>query len=83
MQQPSMLRAHEPIGYRAIQPSQERIKEAGDIQQTNRFGVEAQLTPGDYLEELVRTADAAGQSGESGGALGHQRFTLMHRFDDM
>jgi hypothetical protein len=40
VQQTAMLGTQELVSDSAIQPSQERIEETGDVEQTNRLGVQ-------------------------------------------
>ena len=45
--------------------------------------VEAELAPGEQLEQLVERAGAAGQRDHGVRELGHQRLALVHRLDDV
>lgn len=49
-----------------------------NVEQANGLGVDANLRPSDDLEQLVEGAEAAGQSNESVGKLGHHRLAFVH-----
>ena len=44
---------------------------------------DAELAPGQHLEDLFHGAEAAGQGDEAIGQIEHARLALMHRTDDL
>lgn len=80
--QTSVLRPDELPGDRMLDLRQERIVEAGHVQQTAGLGVEPQLRPGENFAEFIERAEAAGQGDERVAQLRHQRLALVHRVDD-
>ena len=49
-----------------------------DVGEQDRFGVAAELLPGQLLDQFFQRADAAGQGHERIGALEHQPLALVH-----
>ena len=60
-----------------------RVVEALHVQQAARLLVDAELGPGDRLEELLVGAKAAGHGHERVGEVRHHRLALVHRAHDM
>jgi hypothetical protein len=56
-------------------------EEAADVQRAARLGVDAELGPGGYLEELVKRAESAGQHDERVCLIGHRGLALVHGLD--
>src|SRR5438067_1234904 len=57
-QQLAVLRTKEALSERAIDPGQERVEEASHVEQADRLVVDAELTPGQHLEEFLASAKA-------------------------
>ena len=57
----AMNRANKAFGDGAINPSHQRVKIAGDIQQTDGFLLNTQLIPGERFKEFIQRAIAARQ----------------------
>ena len=66
-----------------VDEGEERGPEAADVEERDRLGVDAELRPGDDLEELVGRPMAAGERDESVGQVGHERLALVHGADDV
>ena len=79
----SVLLANEQLGHRVVEKLDQRIVEAGHVQQPAGLLVDAELRPGDRLEELLVGAEAARQRHERVGEVGHHRLALVHRADDV
>jgi hypothetical protein len=58
-QHPPVLLGEKAILHRAIDPGQQRIEIAGDVEQSHRPSVNAQLRPGEDLEQFVGRAKAS------------------------
>ena len=61
---------------------QQRVVITRHVQQTHRFVMKPELSPGPGLKELLKRANAAGQCEKSVGALGHDAFAFVHGVDD-
>jgi hypothetical protein len=59
-----VLRAHEAVGDRALDPGEQGIEEARRVEQDDRAVVEAELAEGEDLAELLEGAEAAGEGDE-------------------
>ena len=57
---------------------QQRVPEAVDIGDEDRFPVAAELGPGHLLDELLERAEAARQGDEGVGAFEHRALALVH-----
>jgi hypothetical protein len=77
------LRLDEALGPGVIEEAQQVVVETVHVQQPARLGVQAELRPGDRLEQFLEGADAARQRDERVGVLGHPRLALVHRVDDV
>src|SRR5207249_2356241 len=58
---------HEAVLHRAVHERHEGREVAFHVQQADRLAVDAELAPGDRLEQLVERAEAPGQRDESVG----------------
>ena len=77
------MRAFQEAGVDGVvEEREERAPVAEGVQQSHRFGVNAELGPGENLAELIKGAIAAWHSDERIGEIGHESFALMHGFDD-
>jgi hypothetical protein len=65
-----------------VEERDERAEVTGDVEEPERLVVEAEVGPGEALEELVEGADPAGQDEEAVCQLRHQHLALVHRRDD-
>ena len=74
-----MLRAQEAFLNRVIEEGDERGVEAVDVQQPERFGVQAELRPRCDLDDLLDRAETARECDEAVRQLGHQRLAFVHR----
>ena len=70
---------HEAGLHRAVEERTQRVEVAVHVEDRARFGVNAQLRPGEHLEELVQRAVAARQHDERVRRVGHRRLPLVHR----
>src|SRR6185503_11560645 len=66
----------------AIELQNERIEISCDVQQPDRLGMQAELSPGDDLAEFFKRSETAGHRDEAVGKLHHQRFAFVHRTDN-
>src|SRR6266849_5436150 len=57
---------------------EQRGEIAYSIEQADRFGMQADLLPGDDLEEFVEGAVAAGERDKAVRQVGHHSFALVH-----
>ena len=55
---------------------------AGDVEQPDRLGVQAELRPRQLLHQLVERPEATRESHERTGELRHQRLALVQRLHD-
>jgi len=76
-----VLRLQEPLFDLVIEQRQQRLEVAPRVEHTDRFGVDAQLRPGQDLEQFLQRAHAAGQGHETVGQVGHQRLAVVHAAD--
>ena len=60
---------------------QQMIEVAVDVEHADRLRVDAELQPGENLEQFLRRADAAGQRDETVGKIGHLVLARVHRVD--
>src|SRR5581483_2135770 len=56
-----VLLGHEPLAHGMVQEAVQRVEVAGHVQHPAGLGVEAELGPGDDLEELLQGAEPARQ----------------------
>jgi hypothetical protein len=73
---------HETGGHRTVQPRAQRREEAAHVEHAARLVVDAELRPGEHLEELVHRPVAAGQHDKGVRRVGHGRLALVHGLDD-
>ena len=78
-----MIRPQESFANAMVEPGEQRVEEAGDVEQADGPGVQAELCPAEHLEELVGGTKTAGQGHKAVGQIGHERFALVHGGDDM
>ena len=64
-----------------VEEAQQRGVVAGGVEHRGRLVVDAELRPGDGLEELVERAEPTGQHHEGVGRVGHRRLPLVHGVD--
>ena len=76
-----MLGAQEPLGDGVVEETQQQVEVAERIEQPDRLCVQAQLSPGGHLGELVERPQATGQGDEPIGELDHRRLALVHGAD--
>ena len=81
-QQPTIAGGDKPLVDLMVEHLPQRIEKAVYVEQTHRLGVDAQLDPGDRLEQFFQRAETAGQGDEGVGQLGHARLALVHRLND-
>jgi len=62
---------------------QQWVEVAVDVEQSNRLGMQSELSPREHLEQLVKGAKAARQRDKAVGQSHHQRFALVHGIHDM
>lgn len=78
LKQVNVFLLDEPLLTGMSHPGQERVEEPADVEQADGLPVDAQLRPGEDLEQLVQRPEAARQRHEGVAAVGHQRFTLVY-----
>lgn len=73
----------EEAGVAGVAKKREEVVEvAAHVEEADGVGVNPKLSPGEYLEEFIERSDAAGQSDEPSGDVGHEFFSLVHGVDD-
>jgi len=72
---------NEPLADRVIQERIQGVVVPRHVQNAAGLRVQAELRPGDYLEELLQRAEAAGERHEGVGHVGHLRLPLVHGAD--
>jgi hypothetical protein len=75
-------RGDEALARGGVQHGGERCEVARHVEDAARLGMDAELGPGDDLEELVEGAVAAGKHDEGVRGVGHRGLPLVHRVDD-
>src|SRR6266404_2738944 len=78
----AMLGADETLFGRAIEEREQRTEVAADVEHGDRLLMQAELRPGDRLEELVERPEPARQPDEAVGELRHERLPLVHARND-
>lgn len=66
-----------------VEPGEERVVEAGDVDEDDGFAMEVEGLPGEDLEHLFHGAEAAGKDEEGVGALAHEGFAGVHGGGDV
>ena len=61
-----------------IEEGEERVVEAGGVEEEDGLGVELEGLPGENLEELFHGAKSAGEDDEGIGSLAHEGFAGVH-----
>ena len=75
----AVLRTEKLLLDRMVDKRQQPIEIAGHVEDAVRLPVETELTPRPDLEELLETAQTAGQEHERVGKRGHLLLALVHR----
>lgn len=70
-------------GHGPVAKLEKGIEIAIGIEQRDGLVMEAQLSPGESLKQLVERAPSAGQGEEGAGEFVHERLAVVHGFDDM
>ncbi|KAJ1684399.1 hypothetical protein LUZ63_020154 [Rhynchospora breviuscula] len=78
-----VVAGEEPGGDRVVEERHQRVPVARDVEQPDRLVVDAQLQPGERLEQLLERSRAAGQHHEAVGLVHHPQLALVHRADDV
>jgi hypothetical protein len=65
-----------------VKEVQQAVVKSLRVKERAGLGVAAELPPGPDLENLLQSADAAGQRDEGIREFGHERLALVHRSDD-
>lgn len=73
----------EPIADGASEEAEQVIEIAFRIEQRDGLAVEAELRPGESLEQLIERAEASGQGEEGIGEFAHEGLAVVHGFDDV
>jgi len=76
-----ILGAQEALVDSVLKKAQHRLPVAGHVEQADRLAMQAELLPGEQLEQLVERPAAARQGDNRVGQLGHQRLALVHGLD--
>jgi len=71
------------FGHAVVEKCEHWRVEAGGIQEDNGFAVKLERLPGQYLEELLKGSETAGQDDERIGALTHERLARVHGVGDV
>ena len=79
----AVLGAQEARARHRVHLGTQRPEEAGDVEHAARLGMDAQLSPGEDLKELIEGPEAAGQHDERVGLIGHRGLALVHRLGDL
>ena len=72
-----------PGAARLLDEREQVVEVAGDVDDPDRLRVEAELSPGDRLHQLVQRPEAPGKRDEPVRELVHQRLALVERLDDV
>ncbi len=75
--------ADEAFGDAVVKEGEETVVITVEVDEDAGLGVDAELCPGDDLDELVHGAVAAGEGDEGVGAVGEHGLALMHGADDV
>jgi hypothetical protein len=75
-------RVDEPGRHGAVDQFAQRSEEPGHVEDAARLVVNAELRPGEYLEEFVQRPVAAGEHDEGVRRVGHRGLALVHSLDD-
>src|SRR5690606_37781930 len=79
----ALVRMQEALFDHAVDhPDQGRI-EILDVEEGARLAADAELAPGEHLEDLLHGAEPAGQGDERVGQLEHAHLALVHGADDL
>jgi len=78
-----MFGTNEPFASSMVQPFQQRVEEAFDIEQSDRLLVYAELPPSEDLAQLLGSAKPARQGDKGVGQRSHQRLSFVHRIYDV
>ncbi|MNT19292.1 hypothetical protein D3C72_1545470 [compost metagenome] len=73
----------EALFHHAIDHADQRRVEAVHVEERTGLVADAELAPGQHLEDFFHGAEAAGQGDEAIGQIEHARLALMHRTDDL
>jgi hypothetical protein len=66
-----------------VEEGDEAVEVVGGVEQGAGLVVEAELSPGEDLKELVEGAHPAGEGDEGVGEVVHHRFAVVHGGDDV
>ena len=77
-----MLIAHEILLHGPLKESQEGVIITVGIKDHDRVGEQAELFPGDDLEQLLEGATTTGQGNNGVGQVSHPLLALVHRLGD-
>lgn len=61
-----------------VEESDEPVEVAVEVEEADGMAVQAELGPGEDFAEFIEGPEAAGQSHEAIGPVGHDGFALMH-----
>jgi hypothetical protein len=79
---PEIALTPEALGDGMVDEGNQRLPVAFDIDQEDRLGVQAELRPGQHLEEFVERAGAAGQDRDRVGVHEHDLLAFVHGLGD-
>ena len=77
-QQSAIFRRDESLVDQMLYQCEQRGVEMVDVEQADRFSVDADLRPGDDLEQLIERPKAARERDEGIGEIGHQHLPFVH-----
>lgn len=78
----AVLRFDETVVEAAIEEAKQIVEVAAGVEEADRLGVNAELCPGDGLEEFFEGAESAGKSDEGVGEIRHEGFASVHVGDE-
>ena len=78
----ALVRVQETLFDHAVDHRDQRLVEAVHVEEGAGFLADAELAPGQHLEDLLHRAEAAGQGNEAIGQIEHAALAFVHGFDD-